>query len=47
MTKVNFVDLDSPNEEIVTFEFIRWREEWGSSFLPMPPSKSALMTPSA
>jgi chromosome segregation ATPase len=47
VTEVDFVDLDSPSEEIVTSEFIRWREEWGSSFLPMPPSRLAVMTPSA
>ena len=46
MTEVDFVDLDSPSEEIVTSEFIRWREEWGSSFFPMPPSRPAVMTPS-
>jgi hypothetical protein len=40
------VDLNFPSEEIVTPEFVRWRKELGSSFLPMPPSKPAVMTPS-
>uniref|UniRef100_A0A2N9F0L4 DUF7745 domain-containing protein n=1 Tax=Fagus sylvatica TaxID=28930 RepID=A0A2N9F0L4_FAGSY len=31
-------------KEIVTLEFVRWREELGSSFLPLPPSKPAVMT---
>ena len=47
VTEVNFVDLNSPSEEIVTSEFLRWREEWGSSFLPIPHSRPTLMTPSA
>ena len=47
MSKVDFVDLGSPSEEIVTPEFIRWREKLGSSFLSMPPSRPAVMTPSA
>ncbi|GMY39109.1 hypothetical protein FCV25MIE_34353 [Fagus crenata] len=37
VTEVNLVDLNSPSEEI----------EWGSSFLPIPPSRPAVMTPSA
>ena len=44
MSKVDFVDLNLPSEEIVTPEFVRWREELGSSFLPMPPSRPAVMT---
>ncbi len=44
MSKVDFVDLNLPSKEIVTLEFVRWREELGSSFLPLPPSKPAVMT---
>ena len=40
------MDLNLPSEEIVTPEFVRWREELGSSFLPMPPSRPAVMKPS-
>ena len=47
VSEVDFVDLDSPSEEIVTSEFIRWRQEWGSSFLSMPLSRPTVMTPSA
>jgi hypothetical protein len=47
VSKVDFMDLGSPSEEIVTPEFIRWREKLGSSFLSVPPSRPAVMTPSA
>ena len=40
---VDFVDLDSPSEEIVTLEYVRWREELGSSFLSMPPSTPSVI----
>ncbi|GMY05729.1 hypothetical protein FCV25MIE_00968 [Fagus crenata] len=38
------MDLVLTIEEIVTPKFIRWREELGSSFLPMPPSRPAMLT---
>uniref|UniRef100_A0A2N9ENJ9 Uncharacterized protein n=1 Tax=Fagus sylvatica TaxID=28930 RepID=A0A2N9ENJ9_FAGSY len=42
VTEVDFVDLDSPSDDMVTPEFLRWREEWGSSFLPRSTFRPAL-----
>jgi hypothetical protein len=46
VTEVDFVDLDSPSDDMVTPEFLRWREEWGSSFLPRSTFRPAVMMPS-